>query len=98
MSSLYRQRSYNRLFERRNNTTAMTFKMDERSRLIAEMILKFGYTNAGEMFIDLLYKEANRINPSLCLSVVSGLKEKNDELIRELVELQKFVQQQLRVI
>lgn len=98
MRSLYRKRSYNRLLERGNNTTAMTFKMDERSKLIAETILKSGYANTGEMFIDLLYKEANRINPSLCLPVVSGLKEKKDELSRELVELQKLVQQQLRVI
>ena len=85
MRALYRKRSYNRLLERGNNTTAMTFKMDERSKLIAETILKSGYANTGEMFIDLLYQEANRINPSLCLPVVSGLREKKDELSRELI-------------
>ena len=76
----------------------MTFKMDERSRLVAETLLKAGYANVGEMFIDLLYREANRMNPSLCLPVVSGLKDKKDELAIQINQLQNLVREQMGVL
>ena len=92
------RRSYNRLLERGQTTKGKTIKMDSRSRLVAETVLKSGYANVGEMFIDLLYKEANRINPSMCLPMVSGLKEKEDELSRQLIELQTLISQQRSII
>ena len=76
----------------------MTFKMDERSRLVADTLLKAGYANVGEMFIDLLYREANRMNPSLCLPVVSGLKDKKDELSIQIKQLQNLVREQMGVL
>lgn len=76
----------------------MTFKMDERSRLIADTLLNAGYSNVGEMFIDLLYREANRMNPSLCLPVVSGLKDKRDELAIQINQLQSLVRETMRVL
>lgn len=98
MRQIYRKRNYNRLLERGTNTKAMTFKMDERSRLVAETLLKAGYANVGEMFIDLLYREANRMNPSLCLPVVSGLKDKKDELAIQINQLQNLVREQMGVL
>ena len=92
------RRSYNRLIERGQTTKGKTIKMDSRSRLVAETVLMSGYANVGEMFIDLLYKEANRINPSMCLPMVSGLKEKEDELSRQLIELQTLISQQRSII
>jgi len=94
----YARRRYNRLLESGQTTRGKTIKMDERSRLVAETVLRSGYVNVGEMFIDLLYKEANRINPSMCLPMVSGLKEKEDELSRQLIELQTLIAKQRSII
>lgn len=98
MRMTYGKRRYNRLLERGETTRGKTIKMDARSRLVAETVLRSGYANVGEMFIDLLYKEANRINPSMCLPMVSGLKEKEDELSRQLIELQALISQQQSII
>ena len=98
MKISHSRRSYNRLLERGQTTKGKTIKMDSRSRLVAETVLMSGYANVGEMFIDLLYKEANRINPSMCLPMVSGLKEKEDELSRQLIELQTLISQQRSII
>ena len=98
MRMTYGKRRYNRLLERGETTRGKTIKMDARSRLVAETVLRSGYANVGEMFIDLLYKEANRINPSMCLPMVSGLKEKEDELSRQLIELQALISQQRSII
>ena len=78
--------------------TPMTFKVDDRGKMIAEVLMKAGYANQGEMFLDLLYQEANRINPSLCLPVVSGIKEQKDALSRELLELQNLIHSQPGVV
>ena len=94
MKTSQHRRRYNRLLERGQTTRGKTIKMDKRSRIVAETVLRSGYANIGEMFIDLLYKEANRINPSMCLPMVSGLKEKEDELSRQLIELQTLISQE----
>ena len=98
MEKAWKKRTYNRLLERGNGTTPTTFKMDDRSKAVARTLLKAGYANIGEMFIDLLYREANRLNPCLCLPEVSGIKGKKDELTDQLKELQRTVKSQMAVL
>ena len=97
MKNGWRKRSYNRLLERGNRTTAATFKMDDRAKAVTETLLRSGYSNIGEMFIDLLYKEANRLNSTLCLPEVSEIPDRKDELVQQLEELKKAVQKRMVV-